>query len=71
MVTVTVRYNRVAVLETYSQTANVTGTITRVVQDTNGITIDVALASGWHHDLHGARRGIRHPGRKRPSPSIR
>lgn len=46
VVTVTVRYNRVAVLETYSQTANVTGTITRVVQDTNGITIDVALASG-------------------------
>lgn len=46
VVTVTVRYNRVTCLETFSQTANVTGTITRVVQDTNGITIDVALTSG-------------------------
>ena len=46
VVTVTVRYNRVTSLETFSQTANVTGTITRVVQDTNGITIDVALTSG-------------------------
>ena len=40
------RYNQVSSLETTSQTANVTGTITRVVQDTNGITIDVALTSG-------------------------
>lgn len=45
-ISVTVRYNQVATLETTSQTANVTGTITRVVQDTNGITIDVALTSG-------------------------
>ena len=45
-VVVTVRYNQVSSLETTSQTANVTGTITRVVQDTNGITIDVALTSG-------------------------
>lgn len=45
-VTVTVRYNRVSILETFGQTANVTGTITRVVQDTSGITIDVALANG-------------------------
>ena len=45
-VLVTVRYNQVSSLETTSQSANVTGTITRVVQDTSGITIDVALTSG-------------------------
>lgn len=45
-VTVTVRYHQVNRLETTSQSANVTGTITRVVQDTSGITIDVQLAGG-------------------------
>lgn len=43
---VTVRYNEVATLETTSQSANVTGTITRVVQDASGVTIDVQLANG-------------------------
>ena len=45
-ITVTVRYNQVATLETTSQSANVTGTITRVVQDTSGVTIDVQLTDG-------------------------
>ncbi|WP_130869707.1 S-layer homology domain-containing protein [Intestinimonas massiliensis (ex Afouda et al. 2020)] len=43
---VTVRYHQVNRLETTSQSANVTGTITRVVQDTSGVTIDVQLAGG-------------------------
>ena len=43
---VTVRYNQVYSLETTSQSANVTGTITRVVQETAGITIDVQLTGG-------------------------
>ena len=45
-VVVTVRYNKVDTLDTTSQSANVTGTITRVVQDTSGITIDVTLSDG-------------------------
>lgn len=45
-IVVTVRYNQVATLETTSQSANVTGTITRVVQDTSGVTIDVQLTGG-------------------------
>lgn len=45
-VVVTVRYNTVTTLETTPQSANVTGTITRVVQDTSGITIDVTLTDG-------------------------
>lgn len=45
-VIVTVRYNKVTTLETTSQNANVTGTITRVVQDTSGITVDVRLSDG-------------------------
>ena len=45
-VVVTVRYNEVTTLETTAQSANVTGTITRVVQDASGITIDVALSDG-------------------------
>ena len=45
-IVVTVRYNRVATLETKSQSANVTGTITRVVQEATGVTIDVRLTSG-------------------------
>ena len=43
---VTVRYNEVSTLETTSQSANVTGTITRVVQEASGITIDLQLANG-------------------------
>lgn len=43
---VTVRYNKVATLETTSQSANVTGTITRVVQEASGVTIDVQLTGG-------------------------
>lgn len=43
---VTVRYNEVATLETTSQSANVTGTITRVVQETSGVTIDLQLTDG-------------------------
>lgn len=45
-IVVTVRYNEVVTLETTSQSANVTGTITRVVQDASGVTIDVQLTSG-------------------------
>lgn len=45
-IVVTVRYNQVATLETTSQSANVTGTITRVVQEASGVTIDVQLTSG-------------------------
>ena len=45
-IVVTVRYNQVATLETTSQSANVTGTITRVVQESSGVTIDVQLTSG-------------------------
>ena len=45
-ITVTVRYNEVYSLETTSQSANVTGTITRVVQEATGITFDVQLSSG-------------------------
>ena len=45
-IVVTVRYNEVATLDTTSQSANVTGTITRVVQDASGITIDVQLTNG-------------------------
>ena len=45
-VVVTVRYNEVTTLETTPQSANVTGTITRVVQDVSGITIDLTLTDG-------------------------
>ena len=45
-VVVTVRYNKVTTLETTPQSANVTGTITRVVQDAAGITFDVKLTDG-------------------------
>ena len=45
-IVVTVRYNQVYTLEATSQKANVTGTITRVLQDTSGLTIDVQQANG-------------------------
>ena len=45
-IVVTVRYNQVYSLEATSQSANVTGTITRVLQDTSGTTIDVRSADG-------------------------
>ena len=45
-IVVTVRYNQVSSLEATSQSANVTGTITRVLQDTSGLTIDVQQADG-------------------------
>ena len=45
-IVVTVRYNQVYSLEATSQSANVTGTITRVLQDTSGTTIDVRTADG-------------------------
>ena len=45
-IVVTVRYNQVSSLEATSQSANVTGTITRVLQDTSGTTIDVRTADG-------------------------
>lgn len=45
-IVVTVRYNQVYSLEATSQSANVTGTITRVLQDTSGLTIDVRQADG-------------------------
>ena len=45
-IVVTVRYNQVYSLEATSQSANVTGTITRVLQDTSGLTIDVQQDDG-------------------------
>ena len=45
-IVVTVRYNQVSSLEATSQSANVTGTITRVLQDASGTTIDVRTADG-------------------------
>ena len=45
-IVVTVRYNQVSSLEATSQSANVTGTITRVLQDASGLTIDVQQTDG-------------------------
>lgn len=45
-VKVTVRYNQVTQIDAASQSANVTGTITRVVQDSSGVTLDLALTTG-------------------------
>ena len=45
-VTVTVRYNKVTTLEFTAQKANASGTIQRVVQDSSGVTIDVADSVG-------------------------
>ena len=45
-VVVTVRYNTVTQIDATSQSANVTGTITRVVQDSAGVTMDVSLTTG-------------------------
>ncbi len=45
-VTVTVRYNEVYEIEATSQNATLSGTITRVVQDTTGVSIDVRFSDG-------------------------
>ena len=45
-VTVTVRYNEVYEIEATSQNATLTGTITRVVQDTAGVSIEVSFSDG-------------------------
>ena len=44
---VTVRYNQVSQIEATSQSANVTGTITKVVQDSStGVTLELMLTTG-------------------------
>lgn len=68
-VVVTVRYNKVTTLETTPQSANVTGTITRVVQDAAGITFDVKLTDGSTASYTVSEGVSDHPGRHRPSPS--
>ena len=45
-VTVTVRYNEVYEIEATSQNATLSGTITRVIQDTTGVSIDVRFSDG-------------------------
>ena len=46
-VEVTVRYNQVSQIEATSQSANVTGTITKVVQDSStGVTLELMLTTG-------------------------
>ncbi|WP_186565613.1 S-layer homology domain-containing protein [Lawsonibacter celer] len=46
-VEVTVRYNQVSQIEATSQSANVTGTITKVVQDSStGVTLELMLITG-------------------------
>lgn len=45
-VTVTLRYNEVYEIEATSQNTTLAGTITRVVQDTSGVSIDVRFSDG-------------------------
>ncbi len=45
-ITVTVRYNQVETLDCYSQSANVSGTITRITMESSGVTMDLKLKDG-------------------------
>lgn len=45
-VTVTVRYNEVDSIEATTQSANVKGTITRIISTTTGVTLDLTLDDG-------------------------
>ena len=56
-VTVTVRYNEVYEIEATSQNATLSGTITRVVQDTAGVSIDVRFADG-SSDTYQVSEGV-------------
>lgn len=56
-VTVTVRYNEVYEIEATSQNATLSGTITRVVQDTSGVSIDVRFSDG-SSDTYQVSEGV-------------
>ena len=56
-VTVTVRYNEVYEIEATSQNATLSGTITRVVQDTAGVSIDVSFSDG-SSDTYQVSEGV-------------
>lgn len=56
-VTVTVRYNEVYEIEATSQNTTLTGTITRVVQDTTGVSIDVRFSDG-SSDTYQVAEGV-------------
>ena len=56
-VTVTVRYNEVYEIEATSQNATLSGTITRVVQDTAGVSIDVRFSDG-SSDTYQVSEGV-------------
>lgn len=45
-VSITVRYNTVTAIDATPQSANVVGTINRIVQESGGITLDLTLADG-------------------------
>ena len=45
-IVLTLHYNQVETIESYAQQANVTGTISRVVQDSSGVTLDLTLPTG-------------------------
>lgn len=45
-VTVTIRYNKITLIQAIPQTANVTGTISKISQDANGITLEIKMDDG-------------------------